>query len=120
MTSERLCAGQPSARAPRTALQNEGPVFPPQGTSEGTACDHTVDASKLSPNPKTFAASFTRRYFFSVTQTRSIGFLPMFRDWCPTLISIVGIQPTSPSGEGLGYGRSGSWYVFADHWPPLM
>jgi hypothetical protein len=57
----------------------------------------------------------TRGYFFSVTQTRSIGFLPMFRDWCPTLISIVGIHPTSPSGEGWGYGRSGSVYVFAAH-----
>jgi hypothetical protein len=55
------------------------------------------------------------RYFFSVTQTRSIGFLPMFRDWCPTLISIVGIQPASPSGEGPGSGRSGSLYVFAAH-----
>ena len=118
MTSERLCAGQPSARAPRTALQNAGSVFPPQSTSEGAACDRTADPSMLSASPKTVAASLnfgTRRYFFSVTQTRSIGFLPMFRDWCPTLISIVGIQPTSPSGEGLGYGRSGSLYVFADH-----
>jgi hypothetical protein len=44
----------------------------------------------------------TRRYFFSVTQTRSIGFVPMFLDWCPTLISIVRIQPTSPSGEKSG------------------
>src|ERR1700733_9654348 len=113
MTSERLCAGQPSARAPRTALQNAGPVFPPQSSSEGTACDHTVDHGRLSPSPKTVVAILnlgiisprfrrrrrTRRYFFSVTQTRSIGFLPMLRDWCPTLISYVGIQPTSPSGE---------------------
>src|SRR3984957_10227480 len=139
MTSERLCAGQPSARAPRTAPQNAGSVFPPQSTSEGTACDRTADPSKLSASPKTTAAGLnfgivsltflrlvcrgaivrrgrrTRRYFFSVTQIRSIGLLPMLRDWCPTLISIVGIQPTSPSGEGLGYGRSGSLYVFADH-----
>jgi hypothetical protein len=53
--------------------------------------------------------------FFSATQTSSIGFLPMFRDWCPYVDINRGIQPNSPSGEGLGYGRSGFLYVFAAH-----
>src|ERR1700675_2255407 len=44
MTSERLCAGQPSARAPRTALQNAGCGAGPQnmllagGGSGGGVC----------------------------------------------------------------------------------
>jgi len=35
----------------RTALPNAGSVFPPQSTSEGTACDHTVGHDRLSPSP---------------------------------------------------------------------
>jgi hypothetical protein len=56
MTSERLCAGQPSARAPRTALQNAGSLFAPQSASDGAACDHTVDPGRMSPSPKIVAA----------------------------------------------------------------
>ena len=41
-------------------------------------------------------------YFLSVTQIRSMGFFPTFPDSCPSLKSIVGIQPTSPSGEASG------------------
>jgi hypothetical protein len=43
-----------------------------------------------------------RRYYFSVTQIRSMGSLPILPDSWPSLKSIVGIQPTPPSGEGLG------------------
>src|ERR1700686_3111563 len=38
MTSERLCAGQPSARAPRTALQNAGCGSDPQAAPGGGTC----------------------------------------------------------------------------------
>src|SRR5258705_11707967 len=36
MTSDRLCAGQPSPRTPRTALQNAGPGFDVHHWSVGT------------------------------------------------------------------------------------
>src|SRR3984893_2090736 len=38
MTSERLCAGQPSARAPRTALQNAGGCADPHRAPFGRGC----------------------------------------------------------------------------------
>src|SRR6202795_3784133 len=38
MTSERLCAGQPSARAPRTALQNAGCGSDPQAAPDRGTC----------------------------------------------------------------------------------
>ena len=59
-------------------------------------------------------------YFFSVTQIKSIGSFPMFPDSCSSLMSIVGIHPTSPSGDGAGYACWGSRFDLAAHWPPLM
>ena len=57
-------------------------------------------------------------YFFKLTQTTSDGCFPMFPDSWPSLMSMVGIHPTDPSGESPESVRA-FLYDRLTHCPPF-
>jgi hypothetical protein len=71
ITSERLCAGHPSARAPRTAPQNAGSGFELQLASDGAVCAHPVDPANISPSPK--AAAEVLNFFIASLPLRRLS-----------------------------------------------